>query len=265
MAGVSVALSFNSSGPTAGSDAFGSWTGTAVSWAAPGAALTHVFQTYASLPSVVVMTASLPMGLDASKCPGGTSGHSVSFPAINTTGARAASLGYLSWRDEAAKTTATSTGLEALGANVLDAGPIIAFELSGEPRAAIAWSTLTSHKILTQVTSNSAHTYALGLSAAIPSAPAGWNYSVVFSASEGGPTAATYTLGALLQRFYSTRRLPSVTLDSVGYYTDDGAYYYVWEAFNIPARPWSAQEGLALVVANLTASGVPIAYLQLGA
>jgi len=31
------------------------------------------------------------------------------------------------------------------------------------------------------------------------------------------------------------------------YYTDDGAYYYVWEAFGIPARPWPAEDGLVRV------------------
>lgn len=42
-----------------------------------------------------------------------------------------------------------------------------------------------------------------------------------------------------------------------------GAYYYVWEAFSIPARPWPAEVGMQLVIANLTASGVPVSYLQL--
>lgn len=105
--------------------------------------------------------------------------------------------------------------------------------------------------------------YALGLSAAIPSIPAGWSYSVALSASYGGITQATYHWGAQLQSYYGTYRLPSVTLSDVGYYTDDGAYYYVWEAFHIPPRPWPAELGLVLVKERLWQQGVPVAYMQL--
>ena len=105
--------------------------------------------------------------------------------------------------------------------------------------------------------------YALGVSAAIPSIPVGWTHSVVFVGARGGPTAATYAYGDAIRRFKNTTRLPSVTLTDIGYYTDDGAYYYVWEAFNIPARPWPAEVGLQLVVADLHSRGVPVAYLQL--
>lgn len=65
-------------------------------------------------------------------------------------------------------------------------------------------------------------TFTMGLSAAVPSIPAGWEYSTVFSVAEGGPTAAVYAWGNALQTYYSTSRLPSVTLTDLGYYTDDG-------------------------------------------
>lgn len=65
--------------------------------------------------------------------------------------------------------------------------------------------------------------YAFGLSAAIPAIPAAWSYSVLLTASYGGVTAGTYAHGAALQSYYSTTRLPSVTLSHIGYYTDDGA------------------------------------------
>jgi hypothetical protein len=42
-----------------------------------------------------------------------------------------------------------------------------------------------------------------------------------------------------------------------------GAYYYVWEAFNIPPRPWAAEVGLQLVKEDLYQKGVPVAYMQL--
>ena len=79
--------------------------------------------------------------------------------------------------------------------------------------------------------------YSLGLSAAVPSIPANWSYSVLFSGSAGGFTAATYAWGAAITGFYGTYRLPSVTLSNLGYYTDDGAYYYV----RARAAPWCAR------------------------
>lgn len=103
--------------------------------------------------------------------------------------------------------------------------------------------------------------YQMGLVASVPAVPAGWQYSVVFTTAVGGPTAATYAHGTALRRYKNTTRLPSVTLTDVGYYTDDGAYYYVWEAFNIPARPWPAEVGLLQVKERLQAQGVPVAYM----
>jgi len=111
--------------------------------------------------------------------------------------------------------------------------------------------------------------YSMGLSAAVPSIPANWSYSVLLSAANGGTTAATYAWGAAIQAFYATTRLPSVTLTDIGYYTDDGAYYYVWEAFGCcdpkthQPRPWAAEHGLVLVKEDLWARGVPVAYIQM--
>jgi hypothetical protein len=52
--------------------------------------------------------------------------------------------------------------------------------------------------------------------------------TVLFSVATGGATAGVYAWGAVIQNYSGTTRLPSVTLSDVGYYTDDGAYYYVW-------------------------------------
>lgn len=111
--------------------------------------------------------------------------------------------------------------------------------------------------------------YSMGLSAAIRSIPSGWSYSILFVATDGGPTSATYAWGSAIQEYSGTTRLPSVTLSDIGYYTDDGAYYYVWEAFGCcnstthEPRPWPAEEGLVLVKEDLYERGVPVAYFQL--
>ena len=140
----------------------------------------------------------------------------------------------------------------------------------------LAWATANGYKcnfgvagyVLAAAPPAGEGLYSLGLSAAVPSIPAGWSYSVLFSGAAGGFTAATYAWGAAIQSYYGTYRLPSVTLTDVGYYTDDGAYYYVWEAFGCcdpvhhAPRPWPAEEGLVVVKEDLWARGVPVAYMQ---
>ena len=114
--------------------------------------------------------------------------------------------------------------------------------------------------------------YSLGVSAAIPQLPINYNYSVIITGSYGGPTSTVYEWGKIMQNYYNTYRLPSTGLTSLSYYTDDGAYYYVWEAFNIPARPWPAEQGLLEVIwtlqnknnfTNKYNESVPISLLQL--
>ena len=96
------------------------------------------------------------------------------------------------------------------------------------PGNTVVWSTLDSHKIFPQATDTAAKSYSMGLAAAIPAIPAGFNHSVVFTVAPGGATAGVYAWGEAIQGYHETTRLPSVTLTDIGYYTDDGAYYYVW-------------------------------------
>jgi hypothetical protein len=70
--------------------------------------------------------------------------------------------------------------------------------------------------------------WSMGLAGLIPTIPAGYNYSAVFTVAAGGATAGVYAWGDAVQAYHGTTRLPSVTLSDIGYYTDDGAYYYVW-------------------------------------
>jgi hypothetical protein len=211
------------------------------------------------------MTAVFPSGLDTHGCGNNTEG-STAFPAWDTAAGAAPKLGIMSWRANALDTMAIVLGLGALSVSPLDSGPVVAFQGDDAQRTSLVWSTLDHHKIVVQTAAGAdgaAAVYSMGVSAAIPQLPVNWSYSVVFSVATGGATAAVYSWGSALQQYYGTRRLPSLTLSNIGYYTDDGAYYYVWEAFNISARPWPAQEGLALVKESLHAAGVPVAYMQL--
>ena len=264
---VSVPLVLKIIRPASGKDALGTWTGLeAVFEAAPA---TRVVFTFAARGSFVVLTAGFPDGLDTRAC--GTNVQlSTRFPAFDSAAHMAPSLNYVSWRDTALGTTLATRGLSGMARKPgLDLGPIIGSEFDGRAGAtSVMWSTLDRHKIVVQST-DADGVYAMGVSAAVPSLPKGWTYSVLLTASYGGFTAASYAWGDIIRTYYGTTRLPSVTLTDVGYYTDDGAYYYVWEAFGCcdptthQPRPWAAEQGLVLVKEDLWAKGVPIAYMQL--
>eukprot|EP00756_Hemistasia_phaeocysticola_P044960 Hpha_TRINITY_DN18735_c0_g1::TRINITY_DN18735_c0_g1_i1::g.47372::m.47372 len=273
--GDSVTLSPTGSKPASGTDKFGTWTGTATSYesSSPKALMELVFKQYANMPQLVVGTASFPHGLNTSNC-GSNEDLSTQFPAFNTSAAQATSVYTLSWRSGVIAVTAAAKGLEKLGANGLDCGPVASTLIAGSSRTTLVWSSLDSHKILPQKTTGGV--YQMGVAGAIPSLPSGFNYSIVFTASTGGATQGVYEWGKAIQGFYDmsySKRLPSVTLSDVGYYTDDGAYYYVWGGGKelkdpqlstwIPPRPWAAEKGLVLVKEALYAMGVPVAYMQL--
>ena len=275
--GVQLQLIFASVRAVSGDDGFGAWTGDTTAYVAAGSntsapLMELTFKHYAARPQLVVGTAAFPQGLNTSGC-GANTDLSTQFPAFDTAKLRASEINTLSWRGGVIATTAAARGLGALGASGLDCGPVVSVD--PETGDGFVVSTLDHHKIFPQKTySNGA--WAMGVAGAIPSLPAGWNHSVVFAAAAGGATAVTYAWGSLVQEFHGisyAKRLPSVTLTDVGYYTDDGAYYYVWGGGKetgdpqlskwIGPRPWPAEEGLLLVRDQLVRNGVPVAYMQL--
>ena len=243
-AGADVSLAFSGTKDAKGHDAFGDWTGTTASYNNASIRMDITFKRYTAASNFLVGTASFPAGLNTSGC-GSNQQISTRFPSFNTSAARASTLDTLSWRAGVISITAVAKGLNGLGATGLDCGPVVSTDSSVAERPTVVWSTLDNHKIVPQETANG--TYSMGIAAAIPSLPAGFEYSILFTVADGGATAGTYFWGELIQGYHGisrSARLPSVTLSNVGYYTDDGAYYYVWEAFGIEARPWAAEEGL---------------------
>lgn len=207
-----------------GSDNLGPWTGQVASYSRDGGKTIDVeltFQEYSdSLQTVGVATATFPNGLDTSGC-GSNTELSTEFPSFNVSDAKASALTAVSWCGGVISNVSAAEGLAALGIAGLDCGPVATTDPS--TGSSLVWSTLNRHKIIPQVTRDGA--YSMGVSAAIPSIPAGYNHSVIFSAAEGGITSAMYKWGGHQQTFHGTTRLPSVTLTDIGYYTDDGAYY----------------------------------------
>jgi hypothetical protein len=229
--------------------------------------MTYTFKQFVGHPELGVGTATFPSGLDTSGC-GLNTDLSTNFPAFDTTAAQAETLHTLTWRGGVIATTAAALGLASLGQSGLDCGPVV----STEPTTGttLVWSTLDWHKIVPQRTTGTV--YSMGIAAAIPELPIGFNYSIMFAASPGGATAGVYSWGDLIQKVHGTTRIPSVTLTDIGYYTvsraslpcsklrcvscrdptralthttfrffdfslqDDGAYYYGTTAHHMTAR-----------------------------
>jgi hypothetical protein len=264
------ALAFESTRAASGRDSFGAWTGTSASYGDASVNVAYTFKSYAAKPSVAVGTMSFTTAVNTSGC-GSTTALSTYFPSFDTSFGKAPSNNFISWYGDTAETSTAARGLAHLGNNALDCGPVVSSDPTDVASTTLVWSSLTSHKILPQQTTSAA--YAMGIAGAIPSIPAGFEYSAVFVATRGGATAGMYGWGAELQAYYKTTRLPSATLKSIGYYTDDGAYYYVWGGAKelhdpelspwIPPRPWAAEAGLVLVKEKLFELGVPVAYMQL--
>lgn len=155
--GAPAPLALISTANVSGADAFGAWTGIAVTRAtASGVRVVETFKAYASDASRLVATAAFPDGVDvaAGATCGGNAATRTAFPRIDTAAAAAPSLGFLSWRGEALSSTPTAVGLAGLGQNSLDAGPVVAFlpPMPGVPHPGLVWATLDSHKIVTQTT-----------------------------------------------------------------------------------------------------------------
>ena len=81
--------------------------------------------------------------------------------------------------------------------------------------------------------------YSIGMSGAFRTIAKGFNHSVLLVATSGGPTAAMYAWGKLIQAAAGVGaaagataplipKVADTTLSHIGYFTDDGAYYYQW-------------------------------------
>jgi hypothetical protein len=148
IAGKQTPLKLSSTKAASGVDAkFGEWTGTTASFGF----VEYTFKAFANHPNVAVATATFPADVDTSGC-GSNSDLTTHFPAWSTTAARGADLHTLSWRGDVMSTTAAAKGLDALGANGLDCGPVASTD--PENGNTLVWSTLDSHKIVPQMTAN---------------------------------------------------------------------------------------------------------------
>lgn len=147
-----VPLTFVSTAPASGVDAFGAWSGVSTNWTTPAAAatITFTFQSYGpALPNVAVLRASFPDGLDTSNC-GSNGAQSTRFPSFSTSAGVAGSADFLTWRGSTLPSVSVR-GLGALGSNGIDSGPVLASD-GGALGRTLTLSSLDNHKILAQST-----------------------------------------------------------------------------------------------------------------
>ena len=79
----------------------------------------------------------------------------------------------------------------------------------------------------------------MGLSAGFERIDAGFSHSILLTVSDGGPTAAMYEWGAIIQAAHGSGKVVDKTLTHIGYFTDDGAYYCEQEqdSCSLPCPP----------------------------
>lgn len=102
--------------------------------------------------------------------------------------------------------------------------------------------------------------FAPGTAGTITSIPSGFTQTFVIRAgSTGGITATIGEWGGMLQAVHNTTRVPDVTLEKIGYQTDNGAAY----VFCRSTAPYKDCSQLLIAeLAQLKADGVPMGYLS---
>jgi hypothetical protein len=119
-------------------------------------------------------TLRFPQASQRKGAAGGVTDQSIRFPAFDLSAGLAARLSVLSWRDTM---THSVRGLEALGANALDCGPVASTTVTGASA-----TSLTHHQIQSQVTNGSS---SLGISAALQTIAPSFTSSTLITATYG--------------------------------------------------------------------------------
>ena len=94
-----------------------------------------------------------------------------------------------------------------------------------------------------------------GISATVQSLPAGFTTETLVHANEGGITSAMYGWGELYLRSAQAKpKIKDVTLEKIGYQTDNGAFYCTCTG--------NCSDKLLRVTSSLSEQGVPLGWLS---
>ena len=212
--------------PASGSDALGAWEGATLSF--NGGLFEASFRFYAGRNALSLVQA-FPRGLVgmALNEPNADADLSTAFPAFSppTPG----ELAYVSWTGCMCTGNVGIYGGPGAGANIgPDSGPLALFNASGvslviSPGSAFMTSQLAHANIV-----NDTGCIAAGHNGMVTDVPAGWTYDTLFFAGKSVNDTMMAFGDALLARTNKTRTKADadVIVSSLGYFTDNGAFYY---------------------------------------
>ncbi|CAF4204876.1 unnamed protein product [Rotaria sp. Silwood2] len=111
----------------------------------------------------------------------------------------------------------------------IQGGPIVLFNLSQQGEGDILVLSPFSRFMATSLSQTNSNTLEYGVMGSMLSIPANYNHSMIVFYSSQGINEGIREWGQLMQREYTRtnqHRLNDLTINYLGYYTDNGAYYY---------------------------------------
>lgn len=186
--------------------------------------------------------------------------------------AEAGRAGFVTWMGTMVNMHGPKAGPPTADDLGLSSGPVVLFDgfENGGNNDAVVVSPATHFKGATM--NVWADEWVVGLSGEITEVPRGFAHETIVHASKG-VTATVAGFGALMQAAHGTRKKPDVIVERIGYWTDNGAYYY-GDAYpqhhDVPGNV-SADYNLSccteakLLAAKraLDADAIPMSYMQL--
>ena len=232
-----------------GSDKLGSWNGTQMTWSAGKTPFVTSVKNYAR-GNLVVFSYSFPEG--ATGMASNHSGVSTNFPALSLDPAQvwSGAAKVLSWQGSFVTAHRDRTFGSA-------SGPYVFYDSHDVSAGRVVVASPLDHFMVTSQAESlfdgKSATWVPGVSGTVESVPAGFQQSFLLFQGQG-VTQTIYDWGLLLQKLYETTRLYDVTLDKIGYQTDNGAMYCFC--------PRDCDNVLLNVKKYLDGIGVPLGYLS---
>ena len=213
--------------------ALGSYNETRLFWSAENGVLVETaFKLFAD-GSTALLEQHFPDGLHAgnqtpSKHPG-ISRPLLAFPDFST-GGREAELGALGWSGIFSQmwNPVKMNKMPDTGIGRANGGPVVAFDETAQYRSLVI-SPFDNFLASTSFTGGSDSTWfwAHGIGSEVRHLPRQFTHSIILSTGEG-LTDGVQSWGAKMRTAYQTKRKPDTALSHLSYWTDNGAYYYMY-------------------------------------
>ncbi|GFR90870.1 non-lysosomal glucosylceramidase [Elysia marginata] len=243
-----------------GQDQFGAWNKTTFFYWAGRIGLKTSVKIYTK-PSVPVAVFSQTYESDTEKTRGKNRDDIISsFPSFRFQPNTTANLGYLAYGNDMAGWVSLSLGRwskDAKFSTGIQGGPLVLFDNSSN---ALVISPLSNFMSASNKKFGGEH-LSWGIMGLVDRVPAGHTTDFVVSFSNRGVNQAMRDWGKYLTSIYgktSDARDKDLTLSHLGYWTDNGAYYY----YNT-AKGKNYEDTLTDEVAYLKDQGLPVKYLQI--